>query len=147
MKTKSANTGFSLVELAIGLAVVTILILAVTASAGIRDSARVQSAASSIQSLRSAAENYLSTGKLNYKDLTVKALQDAKLLPQNFKGVGTNPWGGDFILGPNPSDQTHFDIGLTGVELSNADKLTSFFNNTASAVTVDAHSSTWTATF
>jgi prepilin-type N-terminal cleavage/methylation domain-containing protein len=139
--------GFSLVELAIGLAVITVLILAVSISSGVRDNARVQSAANSVQTLRSAAENYLVTGKLNYSGLTVDALKTAKLLPDNFVPAKTNPWGGDFNITPNGSNNTRFDITLSALNKIDAEKLTFYFNNSASSLIFDESKNIWVATF
>jgi len=144
---KKNNQGFSLVELAIGLAVITILILGISVSAGIRDNARVQAAANSIQTLRVAAENYLSNGNLSYANLNVTALQTAKLLPANFSAVKTNPWGGDFAIAANAGDNTHFDVVLTSLTQVQADKLASYFNNNATSSAYDASKSSWSVTF
>lgn len=144
---KSSKQGFSLVELAIGLAVLTVLILAISASAGLRDNARVQSAANSIQTLRSAAESYLVVGHVNYSGMTVDALKSVKLLPEGFKATESNPWGGNFDVTANTSDSTRFDISLSSLAKTEADKLTSYFNNSATKVAYDDSSSTWTVTF
>ncbi|MBF0490610.1 MAG: type II secretion system protein [Candidatus Omnitrophica bacterium] len=139
--------GFSLVELAIGLAVVTILILAVSVSAGIRDNARIQSAATTIRTLRTAAENYLSNGNLNYAGMSLSTLQTANLLPTNFSATGTNPWGGNFSIVPNSADNTKVDIALTALNQTQSTKLTNYFNNNASSIAYDAAKTTWTVTF
>ena len=139
--------GFSLVELAISLAVITVLILAISVSAGIRDNARAQSAADSVNTLRSAAENYLSSGNLNYANVTIAALQTVNLLPANFNPAQSNPWGGSFSIGPNSTDNTRFDIALTGLTQAQANKLTSYFNNSASALSYDSAKTIWTVTF
>ena len=143
----NSNKGFSLVELAIGLAVVTILILAISMSAGIRDNARVQSAANSVQTLRAAAENYLVSGKINYAGMTVDGLKTEKLLPDGFNASQSNPWGGNFDVAANASDNTHFDIVLGGLAKNDADKLTSYFNNSASGSMFDGSKNIWTVTF
>ncbi len=147
MKKFQSINGFSLVEMAIGLAVMTILILAITMSSGIRDNARSQSAANSIQTLRSAAENYLASGKVNFAGMTVDRLKAVNLLPGNFNAGNSNPWGGDYILQANAGNNTQFDVGVTGLTKIDADKLSSYFNNTASAVVFDEGKNTWTATF
>ncbi len=144
MKNKK---GFSLVELAIGLAVITILILAVSVSAGIRDNARIQSASTSVRTLRTAAENYLSNGSLNYAGISVVNLQTANLLPASFSPTNTNPWGGSYAIAPNSSDNTHFDIALTSLNQTQANKLTSFFSNNATSSNYDASKLTWSVTF
>ena|SRR3989338_5211446 len=146
MNKKMNKNGFSLVELAIGLAVVTILILAVSMSSGIQDNARVQSAANSVQSLRSAAENYLVSGKVSYTGISLDALKASKFLPDNFNATGTNPWGGDFILATN-NDATRYDISLSGLKQQDADKLTAYFSGNASRTVFDASAGTWTVTF
>lgn len=144
VKTQS---GFSLVELAIGLAVLTVLVLAISVSAGLRDNARVSSAANSVQTLRSAAESYLATGKINYAGMSVDVLKTAKLLPTGFQSTKTNPWGGDYNVLVNATDNTRFDIALSGLAKTEADKLTSYFNNSATQVNYDQASSTWVVTF
>ena len=143
---KINKKGFSLVELAIGLAVVAVLILAVSVSSGIQDNARVQSAANSIRALRSAAENYLVSGKVNYAGVSVDALKTSKFLPDNFVVAGTNPWGGNFALVPN-SDATRFDISLLGLKQQDADRLSAYFAGSSSKTAFDASSGAWTATF
>ena len=147
MKRMNNKGGFSLVELAIGLAVITVLILAISLSSGIRENARVQSAAQSVDTLRSASEGYLAAGNSNYASLTVARLQLNNLLPSTFSGTSTNPWGGNFTLVPNAaSSNTKVDIALTSVPQAEATKLTTYFNNNATTG-YDATSKTWTATF
>lgn len=138
---------FSLVELAIGLAVIGVLMLAISFSSGIRDNARVQSAAASVEALRTAAENYLAGGKLNYTGVDIAALKAARLLPNNFTGTKANPWGGDFVLGPNAANNTQFDISLSGLTKADADKLAVIYNNSASATSFDASKNIWSITF
>ena len=141
------NKGFSLIELAIGIAVVTILILGVAASGGIRDNARIQAAAGSVRTLRSAAENYLSNGNLNFSGLSVAALQSTNLLPINFDPTNSNPWGLSFGIAPNSSDNTRFDITMNVPKKSQADKLSTYFKSSAASSAYDESKATWTATF
>ena len=144
---KVNKMGFSLVELAIGLAVITVLILTISMSSGIRDNARLQSASQSIQALRSAAENYIASGKLNFIGLDIAALKADNFLSANFNALGSNPWGGDFLVAPNASNTTRFDIALTSVNKPDSAKLNIFFNNITHAISYDESSKTWTATF
>lgn len=142
MKNKK---GFSLVELAIGIAVVAILILAVVASAGMRETARIHSAANTVETLRSAAENFLASGHLDYTGISISALQSANLLPTS---LGNNPFGGVYNVNPVSSDPTHFQIDLTALNQVQANKLIAIFQNNASSTpTYDTSSSTWTAIF
>ena len=113
--------GFSLVELAIGLAVVTTLIVAVSVSSGRRDSAKVQSAANSVRTLRTAAENYIANGSLNYSSVSISELQKNNLLPASFSGIASNPWGGDFSVTVNGSDSRKYDITLTAISKIQSD--------------------------
>ncbi len=149
MKRRSiaSQEGFSLVELAIGLAVLTVLILSISVSSGLRDNARVQSAANSVQTLRTAAESYLASGNINYAGMSVDVLKTAKVLPDGFVASKTNPWGGDYNVVANTADKTRFDISLSSLAKTEADKLTNYFNNSATKVAYDDTSSTWTVTF
>ena len=147
MVHRLSNRGFTLIELAIGLAVLTVLILAISMSSGIRDNARAQSAAQSVQALRSAAESYLATGRLNYTGMDIAALKASNMLPANFNGSGTNPWGGDYVIAADASDPTRFNIALSSLSTNDASKLTSYFNNAANTSVYDTSSKTWTVTF
>ncbi len=147
MRIKHRCSGFSLVELAIGLAVITVLILTVSLSSGIRENARVQSASQSINSLRNAAENYLAAGNLNYTGMTLAVLKTNNFLPTAFTGTLANPWGGNFTVVPNAANNTRVDIALTAVPAVEGGKLNTYFTNSANVATYDATNKTWTATF
>ncbi len=138
--------GFSLVELAIGIAVIAILILAIIASAGMRETARIHSAANTIQTMRSAAENYLASGNLDYTGISISALQAANLLPTS---LGSNPFGGTYNVSPaSSSDTTHFKIDLGSLNAVQASKLIAIFKNNANSTpTYDSSTSTWTVVF
>ncbi len=138
--------GFSLIELAIGLAVVSVLILAVSVSSGIQDNARVQSAANSVRSLHLAAENYLVSGKVNYTGVSVDALKVASFLPNNFNASGSNPWGGNYSLVPS-NDNSHVEVSLSGVKAQDAVKLSAYFASSSSQTVFDSSAGVWTATF
>jgi hypothetical protein len=112
-----------------------------------RDNARIQSATTSIRTLRTATENYLSNGNLNYTGISVTTLQTANLLPTNFTPTGSNPWGGNFTVGPNAADSTHVDISLTSLSQAQATKLTNYFSNNATSIVYDGAKSAWTVTF
>lgn len=136
MKKLTNTKGFSLVELAIGLAVITVLILAVSLSSGLRNNARIQSAAQSVHTLRSAADGYLSTGKLNYSGLSMATLKSQNLLPSNFNPKGANPWGGDYVIAAN-SNNSQFDITLTAVPKDESGRIISYFQSNAANTTYD----------
>ncbi len=148
MSRTVSNKGFSLVELAIGLAVITVLILSISLSSGIRDNAKVQAASQSVSALRLAAENYLAAGNMNYAGMTIATLKTSNLLPTSFTGTTANPWGGNFTITPNAaSSNTKVDIAMTAVPSADSTKLTNYFTNSTSATAYDATSKTWTATF
>lgn len=147
MQKLNNKKGFSLIELASVLAVIAILIVAVASGSGMRETARVQSAAESIRTLRGAAENYIASGNLTYTGMDIAALKSSSFLPSGFTGTGTNPFGGDYSIGPNATDATKFDVSLTAVTSSVDTKLTSLFNSQADSISYDGTSQTWTVTF
>ena len=69
MKKLTQKEGFTLIELAIGIAIVAVLILAVGTGSGIRGNASVQSATKSVNTLRVAAENYIAAGNLSHRHI------------------------------------------------------------------------------
>ena len=137
--------GFSLVELAVAIAVIAILILAIVGSAGMRETARVHSAANTVETLRSAAENFIASGHLDYTGMDIAALQAVNLLPST---LGTNPFGGSYVIGPVASDPTHFHIDLSALNQVQADKLRNIFQNNANSIPpYDSSASTWSVIF
>ncbi len=147
MNKLKQKSGFSLVELAIGLAIITVLILSISLSSGLRDNARVQSAAQSIQTLRSAAESYLTTGRLNYAGLSISSLKSGSLLPAGFDAAASNPWGGAYTIAPSSSDSTKFSITLNSVPKTDSSKLISYFKNTAVSSNFDEEKGSIIVTF
>ena len=107
----------------------------------------MQSAANSVQTLRSAAESYLALGKVNFTGMTVDSLKTSKLLPNGFVAAKSNPWGGDFAVTTNASDNSRFDITLSSLAKTEAEKLSNYFNNSATKVAYDETNTTWTVTF
>ncbi len=140
---KRNNKGFSLVELAVTFAVISIIILAIVASAGMRETARIHSAAATIDTLRSAAENYVASGNLDYSLVSVTALKNAKLLPDPLPG---NPFGGTYSVDPaSDTDSTHFKISLSSISDVQGGKLSAIFANNSQSAGVDA--GVWSAIF
>lgn len=141
------NKGFSLVELAIGLAVITVLVLAISMSSGLRNNARIQSATQSIQTLRSAAESYLTIGHLNYAGLSIDNLKKGNLLPSNFDATKANPWGGSYTVGANGSNNTQFNIVLSTVNKDDSAKLLAYFSNSATNASYEEEKGSFVVTF
>lgn len=135
------------VALSIGLAVITVLILAISLSSGLRDSARVQSAAQSIQALRSAAEGYLSSGRLNYTGLSIASLKTAGLLPAGFDATTSNPWSGSYTIAANAANTTKFNISLSKVAKEDSTKLLTYFRNNATAIAYEEDKGNLIVTF
>jgi len=141
------KTGFTLIELALVIAVIGILIAALTSGSGIRNAAKVQSAAESVRTLRIAAENYIAAGKLTFTGISVDVLRTEGYLPSNFATSGTNPWGGDYSVDANSLDSSKVDISLTSVPSSAGSKLNTLFANSADSTSYEETTSTWSGTF
>ena len=144
MKMMSNKKGFTLIELAIGIAIIAVLILAISAGAGMRENANVQSAAQSVNTLRTAAENYIASGNLTYTGVDVATLKTMSLLPSNFSGTASNPWGGDYTVGAN-TNPSKIDVSLTSVNAPASTRLNALFANSASSTNYSG--TTWTVTF
>jgi prepilin-type N-terminal cleavage/methylation domain-containing protein len=136
--------GFTLIELVLVISIVALLIMAVGLTSGIRENAKVHSAAESIKSLRAAAESYIAAGAMTYTGITIDGLKTANFLPDRFTAAGSNPWGGDYALAAN-SDANKVDISLSAVSAQAAARLSALFANSAQSTSYS--SDTWTATF
>lgn len=136
--------GFTLIELVLVISIVAFLIMAVGLTGGIRENAKVQSAAESVKALRTAAESYLTAGTMVYTGIAIDGLKTSGYLPGSFSAAGSNPWGGDYAIAAN-SDPSKVDISLTAVSGSASTRLSALFANSAGAT--DYSSETWTATF
>ncbi len=138
------RSGFTLIELVLVISIIALLIMAVGVTSGVRENAKVHSAAESVKALRTAAESYISAGNMTYTGITISGLQTLGYLPAAFSATGSNPWGGNYTIAPN-SDANKVDISLTGVSSSAAARLSVLFANSAAAT--NYVSSTWTITF
>ena len=136
--------GFSLIELVMVISIIALLIMAVGLTSGIRESAKVHSAAESVKALRTAADSYIASGNMTYSKITIAGLQTSGYLPASFSATGSNPWGGNYTIAPN-SDANKVDISLTSVSSTAAARLTALFANSAAATSYS--STTWTITF
>ncbi|TRZ49847.1 type II secretion system protein [bacterium] len=136
--------GFTLIELVLVISIVALLIMAVGLTSGVRENAKVHSAAESVKTLRTAAESYIAAGNMTYTGITVAGLQTLGYLPAAFSAIGSNPWGGNYAIAPN-TDANKVDISLTGVSSFAAVRLSALFVNSAAAT--NYASNTWTITF
>lgn len=139
------QSGFTLIELALSISIIALLVMAVQTASGLRENAKVHTAAQSIRTLRAAAESYIAAGSMTFTGMTMDGLKTAGFLPSGFTATGSNPWGGNYAIAPNTADATKVDISLTSVASSAATRLSALFANSASATSVT--SGTWTATF
>ena len=146
-KVSKGNKGFSLVELAIALGLVSVLIGVVSAGGGMITKTRVQRESEAVDSLRVAAQNYLSGANLTYSGISVAALKTANLLPAAFDPTASNAFGGDYVLAANSADSAKVDISLAAVPAAASATLTSAFKGKADAIAYDATSKVWKATF
>ena len=136
--------GFTLIELVLVISIVALLIMAVGLTSGVRENAKVHSAAESVKALRTAAESYIAAGNMTYTGITIAGLQTSGYLPASFSATGSNPWGGNYAIVPN-TDTNKVDISLTGVSSAAATRLSALFANSATAT--NYASNTWTITF
>ena len=142
MKEKS---GFTLIELVLVISIVAILIMAVGLTSGVRENAKVHSAAESVKALRAAAESYIAAGNMTYAGISVSGLQTLGFLPASFSATGSNPWGGNYAVAANSADTGKVDITLTSVTDASATRLSTLFANSAAATNYS--SGTWIVTF
>jgi type II secretory pathway pseudopilin PulG len=138
------KNSFTLVELVLVISIVALLIMAIGLTSGIRENAKVHSAAESVKTLRAAAESYIASGSMTYTGITIDGLKTSGFLPNRFTAVGSNPWGGDYAIAAN-SDANKVDISLSATSASAASRLSALFANSAAATAYA--SDTWTATF
>lgn len=147
-KTMINNKGFTLIEIAAVLTIITILLLVVgIATKGMFDNGRVNSAAQSVETLRSASAQYLASGNVTYAGINIAALKTGSLLPNNFSGVSSNPYGGNYTVAADAADNTKVVVTLTSIPGDAGTKLNAYFANKADSTNYDATSKTWTATF
>ena len=140
----NSRNGFTLIELVLVISIVALLIMAIGLTSGVRENAKVHSAAESVKALRTAAESYIAAGNMTYTGITITGLQTLGYLPVSFTAAGSNPWGGNYAIAPN-ADANKVDISLTGVSVVAATRLTALFTNSAQAT--NYASNTWTITF
>lgn len=146
--TKRNKQGFTLVEIAVVLVIITVLLLVIgPAAKGMFENGRVSSAAQSVETLRNAAAQFLASGNVTYASVNVAALKAGNLLPTNFNATGSNPYGGNYSIAANGTDNTKVDIVLTSIPQSAGTKLNGYFANKADSLNYDVPLSTWTATF
>lgn len=141
------NKGFSLMELAIAVGLISILVGVVAAGGGMMNRCRVARETEAVDSLRLASQNYLTPPNLTYSGINITALKTAGLLPNSFDATGSNGFGGDYTVAVNVADSTKVEIALANIPAAAAADLTNAFKAKADTTTYDATSKLWKAVF
>ncbi len=146
-KDKKNQKGFSLIEVAMAMGVVAVFLGVVTAGGGMMKSARVQREANAIDSLRLAAQNYLSSSYLTYKGISIDILKERGFVALAFEAEKSNSFGGDYVVNVNQSDDTKVDIALAAIPEDAALALSGIFKGKAEGISYDKTDKVWLATF
>ena len=124
-KTRLNNKGFSMIEIAVGLLVLTVLTGVVLGGSSLITKAQAQKETDNILNLQTAAKAGLTATSLSYTGMTITTLKTGGQLPSSYSPTGTNSWGGNYTLAVNGSDASKVDIGLTAVPTAIATIITS----------------------
>ncbi len=144
---KKNNKGFSLVELAMAMGLMAVLVGVVAAGGGMMTKSRVQREVDSIEGLRLAAQNYLSSSSLTFTGVSVTELKNKGLVPATFDPLKANSFGGDYSVSANTADSTRVDIALALIPEDVGTSLSGAFKGRAEALTYDKTTKIWKATF
>lgn len=142
---KKGKGGFTLIEIVITIAIIAVLISAVSVGTGIMGAAKMNTAAQSVKQLRVAAQSYIAAGNLTFTGISIAGLITSKFLPDGFVAAASNPWAGDYTVAVNSGDSSKVDITLTSVPADSATRLSALFKNSAS--TTSYTGTTWIVTF
>lgn len=116
--------GISLLEIMLSLVIISLLLVMATRYYGlVRLQQQTNDAAGEIQAIRAAAERWL-VGHTDYTGISVSALQQLNLLPQNF---ATNPWGDAVTV--TASGGNAFKITLKKIPFAACNNLLDRFQN------------------
>ncbi len=146
MRMKS-NKGFSLMELAMAMGLMAVLVGVVAAGGGMMTKSRVQREFDSVEGLRLAAQNYLSSSSLTFTGVSVTELKNKGLVPATFDPLKANSFGGDYSVSANATDSTRVDIALALIPEDVGTSLSGAFKGRAEAITYDKTTKIWKATF
>jgi prepilin-type N-terminal cleavage/methylation domain-containing protein len=144
---KKNNKGFSLVELAMAMGLMAVLVGVVAAGGGMMTKSRVQREVDSIEGLRLATQNYLSSSSLTFTGVSVTELKNKGLVPATFDPLKANSFGGDYSVSANTADSTRVDIALALIPEDVGTSLSGAFKGRAEAIAYDKTTKIWKATF
>ena len=117
---KLNKSGFSMIELAVGLLVLTVMTGIVLGGSSLVTKAQAQKESDNIVNLQTAAKAGLTATSLSYTGVTITTLKTGGQLPSSYNPTGTNAWGGNYTLAVNGTDAGKIDIGLTAVPTASA---------------------------
>jgi hypothetical protein len=105
-------------------------------------------AAQAVQDLQTAAMAcWLPRGHTTFEGLSIEVLRDDGCLAAGFSGTGSNPWGGDYSVGPDPADATRLRIVLTRVPDEAGESLERRFEKSSYSASYDSGARTFTVIF
>lgn len=136
-----------MVELSIALGLMAVLIGVVSAGSGMMTKTRLNREVRTVDSLRLAAQNYLSGKNLTYTGISVEVLKAAGLLPATFDPVKSNAFGGDYAVTVNEDDSTKVDIALANIPENVGEDMSDVFKGKAESTSYDRAGKSWKATF
>ena len=145
------NKGFSLIELAIAVTLLSILVGAVVVGGGMTTKMKISHESDTVNTLLTAAKNYLNASQTTYTGVSVAVLQGTGgttpvYLPTTFNAATGNSWGGAYTVAADATP-TNVDISVVGVpDAQTAALLTANFSSQATC-SYTAASKTWTAIF
>jgi hypothetical protein len=142
-----SRPGLALADVAIAIAVLAVLLAAVTAALGAIENGRVNSAERSVETLREAAIHYLSNGRNSYANISFWYLQNENLLPPGFTSWASNPWGGNYTIDATGSGSQQVTITLTSVPAGAGDVLTRKFSPRAASASYSEADGIFSVTF
>ena len=122
-KRTHSRPGLALADVAIAIAVLAVLLAAVTSALGAIENGRVNAAERSVETLKGAAINWLSNGRYNYAGISFNELRTENLLPPGFTETGSNPWGGNYTIANSGSSSNEVTIKLWSVPASGGNAL------------------------
>jgi len=144
---RNNKVGFSLIELAIAVVLLGILVGAVVVGGGMTTKMKVQHESDTVNTLVTAARNYLSASQTTYTGVGIAGLQTSNYIPSTFNATTGNSWGAGYTATVNGTDATKVDITVASVpDAATATLLSNNFSSMATTV-YNATSKAWTATF
>ena len=139
--------GFSLIELSIAIVILGILVGAVVVGSGLGTKAKVQHETDTVNTLVTAARNYLTASQTTYTGVSITVLGTANYLPTSFTSTTTDSWGGVYGVAVDATS-TQVDITVASVpNAATATLLSNNFANTAVSTSYNATTLVWTGVF